>query len=230
MRKIFLLVSVVVSAFQLCGAQTCSQFINAVNGKKMVYDNLDAKGNNVNQVSYTSAKKDASTVTVHSEITDKRGQPGGSGDSEITCNGNSISVDMKSFIPPASAKQFAKMDIQADAKYLMYPLDLKAGQALPDGSAVIGVNNGGVHFADINIDITNRKVEGQESLTLSCGSFDCYKITYDIAVKVKIGFVGIPVNMHTTEWFSPKLGRMIKTETYDKRGRLAGTMQLASIN
>src|SRR3569833_2000810 len=230
MRKLIFTLAAISLGFQFSAAQTCSQFINAVEGKKMVYNNLDAKGNAVNQVSYKSTKKDAATVLVHSEVTDKKGQPSGGGDSEITCNGNSINVDMKSFIPPASAKQFSNMQVQADAKYLMYPLDLKPGQSLPDGSAVIGVNNGGAHFADININITNRKVEGQESLTLSCGTFDCYKLTYDIAVKVKIGIIGIPGNMHSTEWFSPKLGRMVKTETYDKRGRLAGTMQLTSIN
>jgi len=228
-RLIFIIAAITVSA-QLGTAQTCSQFIKAVDGKKMVYHNLDAKGNNVNQISYTSTKKDASTVIVHSEMTDKRGQPGGSGDSEITCDGNSLNVDMKSFIPAASARQFSKMQMQADGKFLMYPLDLKAGQALPDGSAVISVSNGAAHFADVYLDITNRKVEQQETLNLSSGNFDCYKITYDVMVKVKIGIIGIPVNMHTTEWFSPKLGRMVKTETYDKRGRLAGTMQLASIN
>ncbi|HJP64101.1 MAG TPA: hypothetical protein VJ844_11705, partial [Mucilaginibacter sp.] len=127
-------------------------------------------------------------------------------------------------------KQFAKMDIQADGKYLMYPLNLKPGQVLNDGSAAIAVNNGGIHFADVNIDITNRKVEGQETVNLSCGDFDCYKITYDMMVKVKIGIIGIPANMHVTEWFSPKIGRTIKSETYDKRNKLVGSMVLASIN
>ncbi|MBS1528934.1 MAG: hypothetical protein JSU01_01395 [Bacteroidetes bacterium] len=230
MKRFILLLLAIFTGLSLCTAQTCSQFVNALDGKKLVYNNLDPKGNNVNQVSYAAKKKDGSTLIVHSEITDKRGQPGGSGDSEITCSGNAINVDMKSFIPPASARQFAKMDVQADGKYLMYPLDLKAGQALNDGSATIAVNNGGIHFADVNIDITNRKVEGQESVNLSCGNFDCYKITYDIAVKVKIGIIGIPANMHVTEWFSPQIGRAVKTETYDKRNKLAGTMELASIN
>jgi len=230
-RKVLLTLAVLFTGLQLSNAQSCSQFINAVNGKKMVYNNMDPKGNNVNQVSYTSTKKDASTVIVHSEMTDKRGQPAGSGDSEITCSGNAINVDMKSFIPPASARQFNKMQIQADGKYLMYPLDLKAGQALPDGSADINVNSeGGSHFAEVLIDITNRKVEQQETLNISSGDFDCFRITYDISVKAKILGIGIPVKMHVTEWFSPKLGRTVKSESYNKNGKLMSTMQLASIN
>jgi len=230
-KKILLALAVFFIATQLGVAQSCSQFINAVNGKKLVYNNMDPKGNNLNQVTYTSTKKDASTVIVHSEITDKRAQPVGGGDSEITCTGNTLNVDMKSFIPPASARQFNKMQIQADGKYLMYPLELKAGQALPDGSADINVNSeGGGHFAEIFIDITNRKVEQQETLNISSGDFDCFRITYDIAVKAKIMGIGIPVKMHVTEWFSPKLGRTVKSESYNKNGKLMGTMQLASIN
>jgi hypothetical protein len=230
-KKVLLTLAVLFIGLQLSVAQSCSQFINAVNGKKLVYNNMDPKGNNVNQVTYTSTKKDGSTVVVHSEMTDKRGRPAGSGDSEITCSGNAVNVDMKSFVPPASAQQFNKMQIQADGKYLMYPLDLKAGQALPDGSADINVNSeGGSHFAEVLIDITNRKVEQAERLSISSGDFDCFRITYDIAVKAKILGIGIPVKMHVTEWFSTKLGRTIKSESYNKNGKLMSTMQLASIN
>ena len=122
------------------------------------------------------------------------------------------------------------MTMQADGKYLMYPIKLSAGQTLQDGSADITVDNNGSHFADILIDITNRKVEQQESVTTDAGSFDCFRITYDISVKAKVMGIGIPVNMHVIEWFSSKIGRTVKSETYSKGGKLAGTMQLVSIN
>jgi hypothetical protein len=211
-------------------AQNCSQFINAVNGKKLVYANLDAKGKEQGRVGYTSVKKDASTVTFHSEMTDKNGKVMGSGDSEVTCNGTSLNVDMKSFIPAASAAQFSNMQMQADGKYLVYPLNLKAGQSLQDGSADIQISNNGSHFGEILIDITNRKVEQQETITTDAGSFDCFRISYDILVKAKIMGIGIPVNMHVTEWFSPKIGRVVKSETSNKKGKLVGTMQLEAIN
>jgi hypothetical protein len=138
---------------------------------------------------------------------------------------------MRSFIPPASARQFNKMQIQADGKYLAYPLNLKAGDPLPDGTADINVNSeSGSHFAELFIDITNRKVEDAETLHISAGDFDCFRISYDISVKAKVLGIGIPLTMHVSEWFSPRLGRMIKSESYNKIGKLVSTMQLAAIN
>jgi hypothetical protein len=230
MKRILLTVITIVMAAQFSVAQNCAQFISAVNGKKLVYSNLDAKGKMQGKVNYTSTQKDATTITVHSEVIDKSGQSASSADSEISCNGESINIDMKSFIPPASAKQFSKMQMQGDAKYLVYPLNLKAGQTLADGSVDITVNNDGHQMGDIQMNITNRKVEQAEAVTTPAGNFDCFKITYDALVKVKMMGIGFPVNMHITEWFSPKLGRPVKSETYSKNDKLIGSMQLESIN
>jgi hypothetical protein len=230
MKKLLFAMLVYATGIQISTAQDCGQFINAVNGKKLIYTNLDPKGKEQGRVSYTTTKVNATTVNFHSEITDKNGKTSGSGDSQVICDGASLSVDMKSFVPPGSSKQFSNMTMQADGKYLMYPIKLSAGQTLQDGSADITVDNNGSHFADILIDITNRKVEQQESVTTDAGSFDCFRITYDISVKAKVMGIGIPVNMHVIEWFSPKIGRTVKSETYSKGGKLAGTMQLVSIN
>ena len=210
-------------------AQTCDQFINAGNGKKFVYSNLDAKGNKQGAVSYSSVKKDASTLTYHSDVTDKNGKSIGSGDFDISCNGTAIIIDMKSFIPAASAKQFSNMQLEGDGKYLAYPLNLKAGDKLEDGSATITVMNNGSKFSEIQINLTNRMVEGSESVQTNAGTFDCFKITYDSYFKAKIMGIGIPINMKVAEWFSPKLGRFVKSETYRKE-KLAGSVVLESIN
>ena len=230
MKKILFTAIAVMMIAHLSMAQNCPQFINAVNGKKLVYANLDAKGKGQGKIIYASTKKDESTVTVHTEIEDKNGQAAGNSDSEIKCNGDAISIDMKSFIPQGSVKQFSKMQMQGDAKYLVYPLHLKAGQALEDGSVNIIVNNDGHQMGDIQMDITNRKVEQEEAVNTPAGDFDCFRISYDALIKVKMMGIGFPVHMHVTEWFAPKLARPVKSETYTKNGKLAGTMQLESIN
>lgn len=211
-------------------AAPCAQFINAVNGKKLIYSNQDAHGKEQGKVTYASTKKDASTITVYTEILDKNGQSNSSSDSEISCNGETINIDMKSFIPPGSTKQFSKMQMQADAKYLVYPLNLKAGQTLDDGAVNIIINNDGHQMGDIQMDITNRKVEQEEPLNTAAGEFNCFRIGYDALTKIKMIGIGIPVHMHVTEWFAPKLGRLVKSESYSKNGKLIGTMQLEAIN
>src|SRR5579862_31950 len=100
MRKILLTLPALFVCIQLCIAQSCDQFINSVNGKKLVYDNMDARGKPTGQATFTTTKKDASTVNYHSEMTDKNGKTISVNDSEVSCNGSSISVDMRSFLPP----------------------------------------------------------------------------------------------------------------------------------
>jgi hypothetical protein len=230
MKKTLFTAMAVIMMMHLAMAQDCAQFINAVNGKKLIYTNLDAKGKSTGKFNYNTAKKDASTVAVHTEVFDKDGKSVGSSDSEAKCNGNVISIDMKSFIPPASVKQFSKMQMQGDAKYLIYPLNLKAGQTLDDGSVNIIVNNDGHQMGDIQMDITNRKVEQEETVNTQAGDFNCFRISYDTMIKVKMMGIGFPVHMRVVEWFSPKLARPVKSETYTKNGKLAGTMQLEAIN
>jgi hypothetical protein len=230
MKKILFTAIAVIFFAQLGIAQDCSQFIKASNGKKLVYANMDAKGKNTGTFNYTTTKKDASTVAIHTEVFDKDGKSIGASDSEAKCNGSALSIDMKSFIPAASAKQFSNMQMQGDAKYLVYPLNLKAGQTMDDGSMTVQVNNNGSQMGTMQMDITNRKVEQEEKVSTQAGDFDCFRISYDAMVKVKMMGIGFPVHMHVMEWFSPKLARPVKSETYTKNNKLAGTMQLQSIN
>ncbi|WP_295671228.1 hypothetical protein [uncultured Mucilaginibacter sp.] len=211
-------------------AQSCEQFLNATNGKKLVYSNSDAKGNQTGKITYSSVKKDAATISIHSDITDKNGKAVGSSDFDITCNGSSINIDMRSFMPANGNKQMSNMQMQADGKYLSYPLNLSAGEKLDDGSMVITILNNGEKFGETHMDITNRNVVLKETITTPAGDFECFKITYDARMETKMMGIGIPVNMQSTEWFSPALGRFIKSETYNKNGKLMGTTALVAIN
>ena len=85
-------------------------------------------------------------------------------------------------------------------------------------------------MGDMQMDITNRKVEQAETINSPAGSFDCFRISYDVMVRIKMMGIGFPVHMHAIEWFSPKIARPVKSETYTKNGKLVGSMQLVSIN
>jgi hypothetical protein len=230
MKKLVATAIAVTMLMPLAKAQSCSDFINASNGKKLVYSNMDAKGKEQGKINYTSTKKDASTVNYHTEIIDKNGKSMGTSDSEIKCTGDALRIDMKSFVPASSAKQLEKMQITGEAKYLVYPLNVKAGQTLEDGTMTMNITNDGHQMGDMQMDITNRKVEQAETISTTAGSFDCFRISYDAMMKIKMMGIGFPVHMHVVEWFSPKIARPVKSETYTKNGKLAGTMQLVSIN
>jgi hypothetical protein len=231
MKKIIAILTLLLWGAQFALAQNCNQFIGTVNGKKLTYLNQDAKGNSQGKLIYTATKKDASTVGVHSEVFDKDGKSIGGGDSEMVCNGDAIKIDMKSFVPASSMKQFGgNMQMSGEAKYLAYPLNLSAGQKLEDGAVTIDIGNNGASMSQIQMDITNRMVDKAETISTNAGSFDCYRITYDATMKIKMMGIGIPMRIKTAEWFAPKLGRFVKSETYNKNSKLMGSMILDSIN
>src|SRR6185437_10586736 len=60
--------------------------------------------------------------------------------------------------------------------------------------------------------ISNRKVEGQESITTSAGTWNCFRITYKSKVTVKTGPFGFPVTIEGTEWYAPGFG-IVKTQS-----------------
>ncbi|MBB6107406.1 hypothetical protein HDF23_000136 [Mucilaginibacter lappiensis] len=230
MRGIITIITLLFLGSQLADAQNCGQFVGAISGKKLTYVNLDTKGNSLEKITYTATKKNATTVIVHADFVDKDGKPGPSGDTEMICDGDAIKVDMKSFVPASSMKQYNNMRITGDVKYMAYPLNLSVGQKLDDGSVTLDIGNGGQSMTAMQMDIINRMVEKEENVTTNAGTFDCYKITYDSTVKIKMMGIGIPLHIKVAEWFSPKMGRFVKSETYDKKSKLKGTMVLDAIN
>lgn len=229
-KRVITIITVLLFSAQFAVAQNCGQFVGAISGKKLTYVNLDTKGNSQGKISYTATKKNATTVVVHSEFTDKDGKPGPSGDTEMICDGDAIKVDMKSFVPASSMKQYNNMQITGDVKYMAYPLNLSVGQKLDDCTVTLDIGNGGQSMSAMQMDIINRMVEKEENITTNAGTFDCYKITYDSTVKIKMIGIGIPLHIKVAEWFSPKLGRFIKSETYDKKSKLKGSTVLDAIN
>jgi hypothetical protein len=88
---------------------------------------------------------------------------------------------------------------------------------LPDGELKMVVKSGSATIITITLNISNRKVEGREDITTDAGTFSSYKLSYDISTKA--GF--ITTNSNVIEWISEGVG-LVKSETYNRRGRLAG--------
>ena len=75
---------------------------------------------------------------------------------------------------------------------------------------------------NMNISISNRKVEAAENLTTPAGTFECYKISCDVAIKMMIN-----VKTKSIEWYAKGVG-MVKSESYNTDGKLMGSNVLTS--
>ena len=141
----------------------------------------------------------------------------------MRCEGGNFYVDMRNFVDQKSMESFKDMEVKVDSKDMMYPAGLAAGQTLPDASITISAGSGGVSLMNLVVNITNRKVAGTESVTVPAGTFECYKITYDVETKLMF-----KISTTVTEYVNMGAGN-VKTETYDKKGKLMGSSVLTEL-
>ncbi len=225
MKKILISIISLFFIVNFADAQDCLSLYKHKKGTKIEMTDYDKKGKvtgkSVETVLSRSKEKislqiesydiDADTVNFTSEY-------------DMFCKNGNIYVSMKSYMDSKQMAAYQGMDIAIDASDIEMPSHPKSGQKLNDGNIKIVITNQGVKMMTLTIDITNRKVEKRENITTPAGTFDCYKLTYDISSK--IGF--IKVNGSAAEWYSEGVGK-VKSENYNKKGKLMSYSELTSI-
>jgi hypothetical protein len=164
----------------------------------------NVNGDNVNiKVKATSYDKDAKEIHT--------------GELEFTCEGGIFKFDLKGYLDPATLASYEEMGVDITADNLAYPAKMTTGDKLPDGGLKMVVKSGSATIITITLNITNRIVEGSESITTDAGTFSCYKLSYDL--NTRAGFINSSSSV--VEWMTEGVG-LVRSETYDRRGRLAG--------
>jgi len=149
-------------------------------------------------------------------------------DFTVACQGNDMAMDMSSKLSgiSQSLKGF-ELDIDAETANILYPGHIEVGKRLEDGkfvarSKVEGLNIG---LMDIAIDITDRKVLAQESLTIGGKNYECYKISSTNSMKM--GFAKMAGKY--IEWFCPDVGLVIRSEYYNKKNKLTSYTEIEAL-
>jgi antitoxin component YwqK of YwqJK toxin-antitoxin module len=167
-----------------------------------------------------SEDADGFKATIEMENTDEKGKRPSSANFDITCKGNSVFVDMRSMLNPESMASTQEMELEVTGDAMEFPNMLTPGQTLPDGHMEMKASMNGMKLMTIKLFISNRKVEGTETVTTPAGSFECVKMTQDTEMQSIF-----KMNARTTTWYAKGVG-MVKTENYDKNGKLDGTTVL----
>lgn len=142
----------------------------------------------------------------------------------VKCENGEFYINMNNFLDKNALAGYQNMDITVDAEQMTLPSKLTAGQVLGNGRVTAKIASSGVNLMTMNTLITNRKVEGFESVTTPAGTFDCVKITYDLEAKVMF-----KVNMSCKQWYAKNVGA-VKTENYDKKGKLESSQMITKIS
>lgn len=232
MKKYLLLVSSLVFP-SFAFAQNCSGYYYLQNHTEVQMTTYDKHGKPA--VVVTSRITDAKSIpggmqsNFQSTIKDQDGNVIEEGNGTMKCDHGNLSIDMKQAMPSSSMKQFEDMRVKADEAYLTYPATMNIGQNLPGATFHMEMykkaNN--KRFATVDYTISKRKVEGKETVSTPAGNWNCFKITYNMVMKIKIG-IGIPMHFTVTEWFAPDFG-IVKTTDYNKKGEVIGSTELTSL-
>jgi hypothetical protein len=205
-------------------AQDCPSYYPDRENAQMEYKQYDKKGklsgSSIQKI--VSIKKTASSVVteISAEHFDDKGKSQGTVNLKARCEGGIFYIDMKNFMAQPAGED-AQMSIEGGN--LEMPSNMKAGDMLKDGNMKMSIAAGAMTM-NTTIAITNRKVEAVESITTPAGTFECYKISYDIATKM----MGINSKLKGVEWYAKNVG-MVKSESYSSDGKLMGSTVLASL-
>lgn len=176
----------------------------------------------VNAISKVEENGDTYEATFHSTIYDKKDEMVSDGEFVVICDDGNIRVDMERLTSSMDQlTAYDEMEVESEASFLEIPSTLEVGQSLSDGHTTIKVKmgEGNMAMTTMKLDVVNRKVEAKENLTTPAGTFECYKITYDTDMNMKMmGFTN-KSTFSSAEWVARGVG-VVKTESYDKKGRL----------
>lgn len=226
MRTILIIVTLLLSGM-LAKAQDI--FFPTKKGMVLEYKAYNNKDRETGLVRYTikDLKESGNNmdITYLIEMIDEKGKPMFKEDITIHKKGDRLYVDMSKFINKAALEEAGGIPGQMEitGNDMEIPSNLKKGDILPDSHIEMAFKMG---FMTIKMgaQVTDRVVESVENIKVKAGSFEAYKITS----KVSANAMGMKTSSTSAEWLVKGIG-MVKSEEYDKKGKLSSYTELVSI-
>ncbi|WP_282086987.1 hypothetical protein [Aquimarina algiphila] len=229
--KIGILITILVSLFCIRSyAQNCDEVLFMKKGAILTYTDYNKKGKELNSTVHetTSVTQENNLYTAIIQATrkDQKNKETFTTSFKTRCEGGLFSVDMMRFFnyDKLSEQQQKGLKLKIDGDVLEFPVNSKVGDQMDDGHITIKLNSEGFTLITMTFDIKNRKIVGEESITTPAGTFDCQKVTFDFESKFGI----IKVKGSGIEWYHDNVV-VIKSESYNKKGKLTGYHQLTKV-
>lgn len=227
MKKLLLITAIIFCAIVLKAQET---FFPTKEGTVLVYKTFDKKDKLTNTSQYTIKQVIISgsniDITYQCESIDPKEKVVFKEDITIHQKGDMLYADMSNFINKAAFQQNGEIpaDLQVKGNNMEIPVNPQPGDALPDASVEMSLKMGFINMK-VSADVTNRKVEAIEDVTVKAGTFKGYKFSGDINSSA----MGIKIKAKNNEWYAKGIGT-VKTETYDKNGNLQSYTELVELN
>ncbi|GIV36570.1 MAG: hypothetical protein KatS3mg032_0949 [Cyclobacteriaceae bacterium] len=212
-----------------CTVAQCNDYYVISNGSAWSYESFDAKGKSVGKneqkVTAYEPTPNGYKATLRSIMYSDKGKKLMEADLEVRCENGTFIMDMRRFIPQEQQKMFESYELKVESDNLEIPSRLAAGQTLKNGSVTLTAVGSPIPMK-ITVTITDRRVEGQESVTTPAGTFTCWKISSKSSTQMQMG-MNMNMSFSSVEWITEKTG-LVRSESYDRNGRLSAYTVLVS--
>ena len=209
-------------------AQNCSKYYPMKEGTIMEYTSLNGKGKTQGTISYTVTnvvdEGSTSSATMVMKYMDDKGKEAFNSEFTYTCSGNTVTIDYESLMSNQMLEQFEDMEMEISGTDIELPNDLEVGQVLPDANIAMKMSMSGMNMTS-TVDMVNRKVEKQETITTPAGTFDCYVIYSENESKMMMANQTFPSRL----WLAEDVG-MVKQESFNKNGKLMSSTVLTALS
>lgn len=226
MKKLLLIVAIILNGMTLNAQKT---FFPTKEGTVLIYKTFDKKDKITNTVKYTiekvNIKEGDMDITYLCESIDPKDKLVFKEEITNHLKGNILYLDMSNYINKAVFQQNGEIpaDVQVTGNNIEIPLNLKPGDVLSDASIEMSFKMGFINLK-VSADVTNRKVEMIEDVTVQAGTFKGYKLTSDVNSLA----LGIKMKGKNIEWYAKGIGS-VKTETFDDKGKLESHTELVEL-
>jgi hypothetical protein len=228
MNNKFLLVLTAIFCSLLVKAQDCDFYYPEMKGVELIYKNFDKKskltGTSAQQVTEYSKTANGATAIILVKTTDDKGKNPSESELHVKCEGGIFYFDMDGYLNQQSMKGMEGMEIKIEHDNLQMPSNLKVGDKLKDGWVKMTIGANGMIIMTMEVTVTNRVVEKEESLTTEAGTFNCIKMSQTVISKVPM-----KIETKSSQWLTKGTG-IIKTESYASDGSILSSTVLSQIN
>ena len=229
MKKIYVII--IGLLFTITGiAQDCNATLFLKQGNILEYTAYNKKGKATSKATHETIsvvkEPNITTATIKVISEDIKGKDSFTAEYNATCEDGLFSIDMDRFFDMTKLQEYDDQDfiIEIDGNVLEFPKGAVAGDALNDGSIAVRVAKTGFTIITMIMDVKNRKVHQNETITTKAGTFNCQKVTFDYYSKIGI----FRVQGSGVEWYQDDKV-LVRSESYNKKGKLIGTSELTKI-
>ncbi len=231
--KTFLSLLLVLTMLTKGRAQACLSFTLKA-GANYEMSTFNAKDKPTGKITYQikSVRKEgsATVMDVVAQFRDESGRQQNPYTIHYTCTGNELVADMSGMMQSMQSAGLKDAEMRMKTNRLAYPGKYSVGQKLSDGQMEAELYTNGNRMMEMNMMMSNRQVESKSPITTPAGTFDTYKVSSDMSFENKV--MGMPIRnaMRVVSYRAEDQLFDIRSETYNKNGKLMGYMLLSKAN